>query len=145
MTRASKHDADLRSHKGRGSIQIAITALALIAVACTPAGASPVPRTPTAATGTPGAPATGAAATPAAAAATGTPAAATGTPGAATAPAGEPVAVCELAYYTGDFAPFGQSLSEDVIFPIEEVINLDPPLGRPWDLFHEDLGTAGEA
>jgi hypothetical protein len=57
----------------------------------------------------------------------------------------EPVAVCELAYYTGEFGAFGESLTEDVIFPVEEVINLDPPLGREWELFHEDLGTVGEA
>ena len=57
----------------------------------------------------------------------------------------EPVAICELAYYTGEFGAFGTSLTEDVVFPVEEVINLDPPLGRPWELFHEDLGTAGEA
>jgi hypothetical protein len=55
------------------------------------------------------------------------------------------VAVCELAYYTGEFAAYGQSLTEDVIFPVEEVINLDPPLGRTWELYHEDLGTVGEA
>jgi branched-chain amino acid transport system substrate-binding protein len=59
--------------------------------------------------------------------------------------AGEPVAVCELAYYTGEFAPFGESLTNDVVFPVQEVINLDPPLGRPWELYHEDLGTVGEA
>lgn len=58
---------------------------------------------------------------------------------------GEPVAVCELAYYTGEFGAFGPSLSNDVIFPVEQVINEDPPLGRPWELFHEDLGTVGEA
>jgi hypothetical protein len=58
---------------------------------------------------------------------------------------GEPVVACELAYYTGEFAPFGESLSADVVFPIEEVINLDPPLGRPWEVVHEDLGTVGEA
>ena len=57
----------------------------------------------------------------------------------------EPVAVCELAYYTGEFAPYGTSLTEDVVIPIEEVINLDPPLGRTWELYHEDLGTVGEA
>ncbi|MEX2135400.1 MAG: ABC transporter substrate-binding protein [Chloroflexota bacterium] len=57
----------------------------------------------------------------------------------------EPVAVCELAYYTGEFGAFGTSLTEDVVFPVEEVINLDPPLGRSWELFHEDLGTVGEA
>jgi branched-chain amino acid transport system substrate-binding protein len=57
----------------------------------------------------------------------------------------DPVAVCELAYYTGEFAAYGQSLTEDVLFPIEEVINLDPPLGRTWEPYHEDLGTVGEA
>jgi branched-chain amino acid transport system substrate-binding protein len=62
-----------------------------------------------------------------------------------TAATGEPVVACELAYYTGEFAPFGESLSADVVFPIEEVINLDPPLGRPWEVVHEDLGTVGEA
>jgi branched-chain amino acid transport system substrate-binding protein len=67
-----------------------------------------------------------------------------GTPAAAQ-DEGEPVAVCELAYYTGEFAPYGQSLTYDVVFPIQEVINLDPPLGRPWELYHEDLGTVGEA
>lgn len=57
----------------------------------------------------------------------------------------EPVVACELAYYTGEFAAYGESLSNDVIFPIEEIINEDPPLGRPWELVHEDLGTVGEA
>ena len=58
---------------------------------------------------------------------------------------GPPVAVCELAYYTGEFAPYGPALSADVVFPIKEVINADPPLGRPWVDYHEDLGTVGEA
>jgi branched-chain amino acid transport system substrate-binding protein len=56
-----------------------------------------------------------------------------------------PVAVCELAYYTGEFAAYGQSLTEDVLFPIQNVINDDPPLGRTWEPYHEDLGTVGEA
>jgi hypothetical protein len=56
-----------------------------------------------------------------------------------------PVAVCELAYYTGEFAPYGPALTADVVFPIKEVINLDPPLGRTWETYHEDLGTVGEA
>jgi hypothetical protein len=56
-----------------------------------------------------------------------------------------PVAVCELAYYTGEFGSYGESLTADVVFPVEEVINEDPPLGREWELFHEDLGTVGEA
>jgi branched-chain amino acid transport system substrate-binding protein len=68
-------------------------------------------------------------------------------PGTSAAPSvsGEPVAICELAYYTGEFAAYGQSLTEDVVFPVEVVINEDPPLGRTWELYHEDLGTAGEA
>ena len=61
------------------------------------------------------------------------------------APSAEPVVACELAYYTGEFGAFGESLSNDVIFPIEEIINEDPPLGRSWELVHEDLGTVGEA
>jgi branched-chain amino acid transport system substrate-binding protein len=63
----------------------------------------------------------------------------------ATAAPGKPVAVCELAYYTGEFAPYGPALTADVVFPIKEIINLDPPLGRPWVDYHEDLGTVGEA
>jgi ABC-type branched-subunit amino acid transport system substrate-binding protein len=58
---------------------------------------------------------------------------------------GEPVAVCELAYYTGEFAPFGETLTNDVVFAVQEVVNSDPPLGRSWELYHEDLGTVGEA
>ncbi len=56
----------------------------------------------------------------------------------------EPVTVCELAYYTGDFADFGDQLTGNLKFPIEEVINADPPLGREWQLVSEDLGTVGE-
>jgi hypothetical protein len=56
-----------------------------------------------------------------------------------------PVNVCELAYYTGEFGAIGKSLTADVVFPVNEVINQDPPLGREWKLFHEDLGTIGEA
>lgn len=59
--------------------------------------------------------------------------------------AGDPVAVCELAYYTGEFGALGASLTADVVFPVNEIINEDPPLGRPWEMYHEDLGTAGEA
>jgi branched-chain amino acid transport system substrate-binding protein len=57
----------------------------------------------------------------------------------------EPVVVCELAYYTGEFAAYGEGLTADVRFPLEEVINLDPPLGRTWELISEDIGTVGEA
>jgi branched-chain amino acid transport system substrate-binding protein len=55
-----------------------------------------------------------------------------------------PVVVCELAYYTGSFAPYGKALTNDVRFPIEEVINLDPPLGRTWELVSEDIGDDHE-
>ncbi len=58
---------------------------------------------------------------------------------------GDTVAVCELAYYTGEFGALGASLTADVTFPVEEVINADPPLGRSWQMFSEDLGTVGEA
>jgi ABC-type branched-subunit amino acid transport system substrate-binding protein len=67
-------------------------------------------------------------------------------PGAVAAQDGEPVAVCELAYLTGAYSELGPSLSNDVKVPAENVINLDPPLGRPWVTFHEDLvGTTEEA
>ncbi len=56
----------------------------------------------------------------------------------------DPVVVCELAYYTGEFAAYGESLTADIAFPIDEVINLDPPLGRTWELVSEDIGTVGE-
>jgi len=56
----------------------------------------------------------------------------------------DPVVVCELAYYTGEFAAFGPQLTADVQFPIDEVINQDPPLGREWTLVSEDLGSEGE-
>ena len=57
----------------------------------------------------------------------------------------EPVVVCELAYYTGDFAELGETLTNDVVFPIEQIINEDPPLGREWQHVGADLGTVGEA
>lgn len=105
-----------RIQSGRLAAMVAV--LALLAAAC---GAAATP-TPPAATPAPGE-----------------------TPAAETPAAGEPVAVCELAYYTGEFAPYGPALTADVVFPIKEVINLDPPLGRTWELYHEDLGTVGEA
>jgi ABC-type branched-subunit amino acid transport system substrate-binding protein len=106
-----------------GRIAAVLLVLALIAAAC---GDDADDTTTTAAT----------------AAGTETTAASTETT-AATA-AGEPIKVGELAYYTGEFAPYGPSLSADVIFPVEEVINLDPPLGRMFELYHEDIGTVGE-
>ena len=67
-----------------------------------------------------------------------------GAPSAAAGGRGGPVAVCELAYYTGEFASYGPSLTNDVRFPIEEVINPDPPLGRTWELVSEDIGDGYE-
>lgn len=57
---------------------------------------------------------------------------------------GEPIIAGELAYYTGPFGAVGQCLSHDLDFPVEEIINEDPPLGRPIELIHEDVGTVGE-
>lgn len=56
----------------------------------------------------------------------------------------EPVQVCELAYYTGSFAPYGPSLTNDVRFAVEDVVNQDPPLGRTWELISEDIGDSFE-
>jgi branched-chain amino acid transport system substrate-binding protein len=64
--------------------------------------------------------------------------------GSVTAQDAEPVEVCELAYYTGEFASYGPALTNDVRFPIEEVINADPPLNRPWVLISEDIGDSME-
>ena len=105
-----------------GRILVLLAVLALIAAACTTAASPSAPATAAPATA---APATAAPATPA-------------TPG-------ETVVVCELAYYTGPFAPYGNALTSDVRFPIKEVINLDPPLNRQWSLVSEDIGTVGEA
>src|SRR5512132_1906432 len=71
-------------------------------------------------------------------------AAATTQPTAAASASTAKVVVCELAYYTGSFAAYGPALTNDVRFPIEEVINLDPPLGRTWELVSEDIGDDHE-
>lgn len=57
----------------------------------------------------------------------------------------EPILLGDLAYFTGDFASVGALLASQVDFPIDEIINLDPPLGRPIEVIHEDIGTVGEA
>jgi ABC-type branched-subunit amino acid transport system substrate-binding protein len=111
-----------RKQRGRGLV--AMAGLALLITACTGGG--------------------GGAATPAPAT-TAPSAAQTTAPAESPATGGEPVVICELAYYTGEFAPYGASLTADVVFPVKEVINSDPPLGRTWELVHEDIGTVGEA
>ncbi len=60
--------------------------------------------------------------------------------GSATAQSDEPVQVCELAYYSGAFVNYGPYLTNDVRFAVEDVINVDPPLGRTWELISEDIG-----
>ncbi|MYB25609.1 MAG: amino acid ABC transporter substrate-binding protein [Acidimicrobiia bacterium] len=60
-------------------------------------------------------------------------------------PEAEPILLGDLAYFTGDFASVGDLLASQVDFPVNEVINLDPPLGRPIEVIHEDIGTVGEA
>ena len=57
--------------------------------------------------------------------------------GTASAASDEDVVVCELAYYTGEFASYGPYLTASLTFPIDNVINADPPLGRTWDLISE--------
>jgi branched-chain amino acid transport system substrate-binding protein len=111
-----------------GRITVVIAVFALLGAACSNAGTA----APSAAA--PAESAVPATTAPSAAAASSEPA----TPG-------KPVAICELAYVTGEFAPYGPALSADVVFPVQEVINLDPPLGRPWVNYKEDLGTVGEA
>ncbi len=105
---------------GRSAVAIAV--LALLVAACS-GGATATPGTTAEATPAPSA---GGEATPVPSA------------------AGAPVTVCELAYYTGAFAAYGKSLTNDVRFPIEEVINVDPPLGRAWELVSEDIGDDHE-
>lgn len=58
---------------------------------------------------------------------------------------GDPIILGDLAYFTGDFASIGAYLAAQVDFPVTEVINLDPPLGRQIEVIHEDIGTVGEA
>ena len=57
----------------------------------------------------------------------------------------EPILLGDLAVWTGDFASIGALLAAQADFPVNEVINLDPPLGRPIEIIHEDIGTVGEA
>jgi ABC-type branched-subunit amino acid transport system substrate-binding protein len=108
-----------------GRITVMIAVLALVAAACS-SSATPAPS------GGSAAPSTAASAAPSTAAS------------AEPSMASTPVIVCELAYYTGAVADYGKSLTNDVRFPIEEVINLDPPLGRTWQLRSEDIGDDHE-
>lgn len=105
-----------------GRIMVATMSLALLATACSSSGATTSPG----------------------ASAEATSAASTAPASAEPSAAGAAVVVCELAYYTGSFADYGKSLTNDVRFPIEEVIDKDPPLGRTWELVSEDIGDDHE-
>ena len=61
-----------------------------------------------------------------------------------TPPTTAPIVVGDLAYFTGPFGPNGPTLAAEAEFPIKEVINADPPLGRTMQIIHEDIGTVGE-
>ena len=102
-----------------GRIPVGITVLALLAGACGGGTATTAPQDSGAAP-------------------------ATAAPVESTAMSTEPVVVCELAYYTGAFADYGPSLTNDVRFAVEDVVNTDPPLGRPWELVSEDIGDSQE-
>lgn len=56
----------------------------------------------------------------------------------------KPIVVGDLAYFTGPFGPNGPALAAEADFPIKEVINKNPPLGRTIEIIHEDIGTVGE-
>ncbi len=56
----------------------------------------------------------------------------------------EPITVGHLTYHTGAFAdvgPWFDGITEVTI----DMINEDPPLGRPLQAIHQDIGTIGEA
>lgn len=106
------------NHKS-GRILAGIAALSLVVGACGSGTATPAPQDSGAAP-------------------------ATATPAESMPASSEPVVVCELAYYTGAFASYGPSLTNDIRFPIEDVINADPPLGRTWELVSEDIGDDHE-
>ena len=86
----------VRTHKP-GRILVGIAVLSLVVGACGGGGATTAPQESGAAP---------ASVEPASAA-----------PAESTAASKEPVVVCELAYYTGAFAAYGPSLTNDVRFP----------------------------
>ena len=56
----------------------------------------------------------------------------------------DPIKVGHLSYHTGDFASVGPWFDGIADFTIQ-IINEDPPLGRPFEAVHDDIGTVGEA
>ena len=63
---------------------------------------------------------------------------------AAPAVAQDETVVGHLTYHTGEFSGFGPFF-DGVAEVAMAKINGDPPLGRPWRLVHQDIGTVGEA
>lgn len=57
---------------------------------------------------------------------------------------GDPIVVGHLTAHTGPFADVGPLLDGATAFALE-IINEDPPLGRPMQQINQDLGTIGEA
>ncbi|CAN5701564.1 hypothetical protein BH23CHL8_BH23CHL8_19420 [soil metagenome] len=56
---------------------------------------------------------------------------------------GEPILVGHLNYYTGAFADVGDWFRDTTDFTVD-IINQDPPLGRPFEVLEGDIGTEGE-
>lgn len=62
---------------------------------------------------------------------------------AAVAQDGEPIKVGHLNYYTGPFADVGDWFAATTEYTVND-INQDPPLGRPFEVIEDDIGTDGE-
>lgn len=55
----------------------------------------------------------------------------------------EPIKVGHLNYYTGPFADVGDWFAATTQYTVD-IINEDPPLGRPLTVIEDDIGTDGE-
>ena len=56
----------------------------------------------------------------------------------------EPILMGHLTYHTGPFNAAGD-LFDGITNFVVDVVNADPPLGRPIEVLHRDIGTLGEA
>ena len=56
----------------------------------------------------------------------------------------EDILVGHLTYHTGEYGAWGDFFDAVADFSLS-VINEDPPLGRPFGVIHQDIGTMGEA
>ncbi|MDZ5697447.1 ABC transporter substrate-binding protein [Chelativorans sp. M5D2P16] len=57
---------------------------------------------------------------------------------------GKPIKLGHLTYHTGPFNAVGD-LFDGITNFVVDVVNEDPPLGRPVEVLHRDIGTLGEA